>query len=203
MKLKAKNCIIVAVGSIILAFGLYNIHSISNVTEGGVLGLTLLFEHWFGISPALSSLALNIICYIFGYKVLGKDFIGYSVVSALVYSGAYALFELNPPIYPPIADMPLAAALIGALFVGIGAGLCVRMGGATSGDDALAMGLEKISGMGIQWIYLISDVTVLLLSLTYIPFGRIIYSLLTVLISGQIIGFIQNFKSKDVRRKKG
>ena len=80
---------------------------------------------------------------------------------------------------------------MGALFIGIGAGLCVRAGGATTGDDALAMSLSHITKLPIQRIYLISDLSVLLLSLSYIPFRRIAYSLLTVILSGQIIGLIQ------------
>ena len=35
----------------------YNIHSMSNVTEGGILGLTLLLEYWFGISPSVSGMS--------------------------------------------------------------------------------------------------------------------------------------------------
>ena len=89
--------------------------------------------------------------------------------------------------------MPLAASVLGALFVGIGTGVCVRAGGATSGDDALAMSISHVTGVRIQWVYLVSDLTVLGLSLTYIPLGRIAYSLLTVVLSGQIIGLIQNF----------
>ena len=41
-KLKPKSCAFALLGSAILAFGLYNVHSFSGVTEGGVLGLTLL-----------------------------------------------------------------------------------------------------------------------------------------------------------------
>ncbi len=44
-------------GAAILSFGLFNIHSQSNITEGGVLGMILLLEHWLHISPALSALA--------------------------------------------------------------------------------------------------------------------------------------------------
>ena len=64
------------IGSGILAFGLYNVHALSGVTEGGVLGLTLLLDHWFSISPAGSSLVLNALCYLLGWRVLGKRFIG-------------------------------------------------------------------------------------------------------------------------------
>ena len=93
--------------------------------------------------------------------------------------------------------MPLLAAILGAMFIGIGAGLCVRAGGATTGDDALAMSLSHILKVPIQWIYLITDLSVLLLSLTYIPFRRIAYSLLTVILSGQLIGFLQNIPTKE------
>ena len=60
-------------GSAILAFGLYNIHAFSGVTEGGVLGLTLLLHHWFGISPSVSGLILNALCYVAGWKTLGQS----------------------------------------------------------------------------------------------------------------------------------
>ena len=43
------------IGSMIVAFGLFNVHSVSQVTEGGTLGLTLFFQHWLNISPAISS----------------------------------------------------------------------------------------------------------------------------------------------------
>lgn len=95
------------------------------------------------------------------------------------------------PLWPSIADHPLAASLIGAVFVGIGAGVCVRAGGAPSGDDALAMSINHLTHIGIQWVYLVSDLCVLGLSLTYIPISRLMYSLLTVILSGQIIGWIQ------------
>ena len=67
--------------------------------------------------------------------------------------------------------------------------------GASGGDDALAMGINKLTGMKLATVYLISDLTVLALSLTYIPLGKIVYSLLTVVLSGQIIGIIGNNKA--------
>lgn len=177
-----------------LAFGMYNIHALSGITEGGVLGAVLLIRHHFGVSPALSSLVLNGLCYLLGWKTFGKSFLIYSGISALGYSLGYALCECFPPIWPGIAGHPLAAAILGSLFVGIGCGLCVRIGGAPSGDDALAMSISKITGVPIQWVYLSTDLTVLGLSLTYIPLSKMIYSLITVILSGQIIGLLQSRK---------
>ena len=193
-KLKRTNCAVILLGSVIQAFGIYNIHALSNVTEGGGIGLTLLLHHWFGLSPAISSPILTIGCFLFGWKTLGKEFICYSLLSILIYSGTYGILECFPPLWPEIVQYPLLAALSGAMFIGIGVGLCVRAGGSTAGDDALAMSLSHRFGWPIERIYLVSDLSVLLLSLSYIPLSRIAYSLLTAILSGQIIGLMQKRK---------
>ncbi len=190
-ELKVSSILLLLLGSAILAFGLYNIHSVSDVTEGGILGLTLLLEYWFGISPSVSGFVLTAVCYLLGWKLLGKLFLVYSFISSIGFSFFYRIFEQFEPLFPNIGENPFLAAVAGALFVGVSVGLCVRVGGAPTGDDALAMSLNKILSLDIQWIYLISDLTVLLISLTYIPISRIGYSLLTVILSGQIIGLMQ------------
>lgn len=190
-RLELKSCLVSCFGSAFLAFGLYNVHSLSGVTEGGVLGLTLLLENWFDLSPSLTGLVLNLLCYGMGWRLLGKEFMGYSLLSAGVFSLSYRIFECFEPLWPQLYSLPLLAAVLGAVFVGIGAGLCVRMGGAPGGDDALAMSLAHLTGWPIQRWYLISDLVVLGLSLTYIPLRRIGFSLLTVILSGQIIGWVQ------------
>ena len=75
--------------------------------------------------------------------------------------------------------------------MGVGGGLSVLTGGARGGGGALAMSLGHLTRLPLQWIYLASDLLVLLLSLSYIPLSRIAWSLLTVLISGQLIGLMQ------------
>ena len=129
--------------------------------------------------------------------MLGKTFLAYSAVSVCCYSLCYSLLERFAPLWPGLIASPLWFALLGAVFVGVGAGLSVLGGGAPGADDALAMSLNKRYGWNIQNIYLISDLTVLLISLTYIPFRRIAYSLLTVILSGQIVGWIQRLEKKS------
>lgn len=190
-RLKPINCLVVVIASIGIAFGLYNVHSFANITEGGVLGLTLLLDHWLSVSPSVTNFVLSVACYAVGWKMFGRDFLAYSALAMVAYSLAYAFFEQFDPLWPQLIDMPLVASIVGALFIGIGAGLCVRAGGAQCGDDALAMTVSHATGIGIQWVYLVFDLVVLLASLSYIPLERIAYSLVTVVLSGQIIGLIQ------------
>ena len=193
-EIKLSSVLLLLAGSALLAFGLYNVHSISNVTEGGILGLTLLLEHWFGISPSFSGFLLTALCYFLGWKILGERFLVFSFISAIGFSVFYGIFEQFDPLFPQIGEMPFFFFFVGALFVGISVGICVRVGGAPTGDDALAMSLSSVLPVDIQWIYLASDLVVLFISLSYIPLNKILYSLLTVLLSGQIIGIIQKIR---------
>lgn len=192
--IKISHCIVAVLSSVFLAFGLYHIHSLSGITEGGVIGLNLLLDHWFHISPSITNFVANVICYLLGWKLLGRKFIIYSAVATVSFSLSYGFFERFEPLWPQLSELPLLACVAGALFVGIGSGLCVRVGGAVSGDDALAMCVSHVFHIKVQWAYLISDIIVLALSMTYIPLNRIGYSLLTVILSGQIIGWVQRIK---------
>lgn len=174
-------------GMAILAFGLYNIHSRTLVSEGGVLGATLLLQYWFGISPSITSFVLDAICFAVGTKVLGWGFLRDSIIASALFSLWYALFEHMGPVLPDFSAYPLLAAVLGALFVGVGTGMIVIFDGACGGDDALVLTFKKLWGTPVSVTYFISDFTVLMLSLTYIPVKRIIYSLISVLLSSAVI----------------
>ena len=183
-------------GSAILAFGLCHIHAYAPITEGGILGLILLLDHHLGLSPALSAVVLNAACYAIGLRMLGRAFLLDSAIAAGSFSVFYALFDLLPPILAPITAVPILAAIVGAVAVGLGCGLAVRAGGAPSGDDALAMALSHRLHCNIALVYLVFDLIVLVASLSYIPLEKILYSLLTVFLSGQIVGLLQRKDEK-------
>lgn len=196
--MKIKNCLTCLLGSAILAFGLYHIHSFAQVTEGGQLGLTLLLRHWFSISPAISSFVINCICYFIGWRTLGKTFIGYSAICTVGFSTTYWLCQQFPTLWPQLINYPLLACVLGALFVGVGTGLCVRVGGAPSGDDGLVMSISQKLKIKIEYVYFFFDLLIIGLSLSYIPFKRIAYSIATATLSSWIIGIIQRLPKKEL-----
>lgn len=184
-------------GSAILSFGLFNVHSQSGVTEGGILGTTLLLQHWFGISPGVSEFIMDILCYAMGFRLLGAAFFKYAIIASSSFACFYTLWEFTGPILPSFATQPLIAAILGGLFVGIGVGFVVRAGGASGGDDVLAIVLNKYTRLSIAQSYFITDATVLLLSLSYIPLRRIAFSFITVTLSSFIIDRINSFRRNE------
>lgn len=187
-----KKTVLILLGSAICSFGIHNIHQRTDITEGGVIGLMLLLEHWLGLSPAYITPVLDICCYLLAYKFLGGGFIKVSVLSTLCLSGCYKLWEQFEPMLPELSAYPLIAAVCGGMFVGIGVGLIVRQGGSSGGDDALALTISRATHWRLSRSYLCTDLTVLGLSLTYIPVSRIVFSLITVTISSFLVDWIKN-----------
>lgn len=189
-------------GTAVLSFGLYNVHSQSDITEGGVLGLQLLLQNWFGVSPSVIGPVLDLICYLIGWRILGGAFLKNAMVSTFSYGFFYSIHERMGYLLPDLGLSPIFAAVVGGLFVGIGVGLVVRAGGATGGDDVLALILNKLAGVKLEKCYFFTDFVVLVLSLSYIPAFKIVCSLLTVTISSYIIGKMYRGEEKEDSREK-
>lgn len=195
--LTIKKLLLIMLGAMICSFGIHNIHQRTNITEGGIIGLMLLIEHWLEISPAYITPVLDIACYLLAYRFLGGNFIKISVISTLCISGFYKIWELFPPMLPDLSAYPLIAAVCGGIFVGIGVGLIIRQGGSSGGDDALALTISHTLHWRLSRSYLFTDITVLALSLTYIPILRIVFSLITVTISSYLIDWVKSYKTTE------
>lgn len=187
----------IALGCAILTFGMHNIHQVVGITEGGVLGGILLLNHWFGIDASIASPVLDVVCYTVGLFVLGAGFLGWSAVSSVLLALFYALWESLPHMLPDLSAYPLVAAVLGGVFVGVGAGLVVRCNASAGGDDALALSIHKVTGLKLARCYLFTDLSVLLLSLSYIPITKIVFSLVTVFISSPLIDFVVGLGAGD------
>lgn len=188
---------IIIIGSTILAFGSYNFNYQNSVTEGGVLGLLLLIKNVFDISPSLTSLVIDLSLFALGTKFFGKKFLLYSILSTITFSTTYKIFESIGFLVPNLENNMLLASILSGIGVGIGVGLVVIGGGASGGDDVIALIGNKFTPLKVNHIYLISDGAVLFLSLVYLDFKQIVFSLIAVTISGKIISIIYNYENKD------
>ncbi len=192
--LTAKKLLLILIGAAICSFGIHNIHQRADITEGGVIGLMLLIEHWFHISLAYLTPILDLTCYLLAYRFLGGQFLRISLLSTTCISLFYKLWEQFPPMLPDLSNAPLVAAVAGGLFVGLGVGLIVRQGGSSGGDDALALSIAQMTQCRLSRAYLLTDVTVLVLSLSYIPMTRIAFSLVSVTFSSFLIDRVRSYQ---------
>lgn len=195
MRSELKRIGIIMLGATILAFGSYNFNYQNNITEGEVLGLLLLIKNVFDISPSFSSLIIDLSLFALGTKFFGKKFLLYSVLSTITFSTTYNLWESIGFLIPSFENNMLMASVLAG--IGVGVGLVIRGGGASGGDDVIALVGNKFTPLKVNHIYLISDCIVLMLSLVYLDFKQILFSLIAVTISGKIISLIYNDEDKN------
>ena len=155
--LTLKKVLLIILGAAVCSFGIHNIHQRTAITEGGVIGMMLLIDRWLGLPPAVITPVLDITCYVLAFRYLGGQFIKISVISTLSVSLFYDFWEMFPPMLPDLSAYPLAAAVLGGIFVGVGVGLIVRQGGSSGGDDALALTISHVTHWRLSRAYLFTD----------------------------------------------
>lgn len=191
-----KKIMLILLGAMILSFGIFNLNYQNNITEGGVLGVLLLLKNVFNVDLSMASILIDISLFAVGYKFFGKKFLMYSLFATFSFSVFYSIFEGIGPIIP-VLESKLLGTILSGLFVGVGVGIIVRAGAAAGGDDALALVISKITSLKIGQVYMISDVVILILSLSYLSAYDIFWSLIAVNISGRLIDLIYNYNNTD------
>lgn len=193
-----KKVLQVMLGATILAFGTYNFNYQNNITEGGIIGLLLFFKNMFDISPSITSIVLDFSLFFLGSKFFGKSFLLLSFLSTTCFAITYGIFESIGFIVPSLSDTMIIASICAGLCVGLGVGLVMRAGGASGGDDVIALVVARFTPLKVNWVYLMTDFAVLMLSLMYLDFSQISYSLIAVTISGKVISMIYYTKEEEV-----
>lgn len=185
-----KSILLIIIGATILSFGSYNFNYQNNVTEGGVLGLLLLLQHIFNISPSITSVVIDFSLFTIGSKFFGKKFLLYSILSTITFSSTYKIWEKIGFLVPSFTNNMLIASILAGIGVGVGVGLVVRGGGASGGDDVIALLGNKFLKLKVNHVYLATDAIVLLMSLVYLDIKQVFFSIIAVTISGKIISII-------------
>ncbi|NMO94575.1 YitT family protein [Paenibacillus lemnae] len=181
-------------GTFLLAFTYYHINFQNHLSEGGFVGLALLGKYMWDIPPALSMILLDIPILIIALFVKGRKFIINTMISAGMFTVFYAMMERYSSLVIDLSDNLLAAAVISGLATGFGAGIVLRYGGATGGDDAISVLISEWSGLKVGTVFFLMDAVVLLLSLFYLPMAETLYTILAVSIAGQVITLTTSFR---------
>ncbi|MCY7487166.1 YitT family protein [Paenibacillus alvei] len=175
------------VGSMLLAFSYYHINFQNHLAEGGFVGLALIGKYTFNWSPALTVLCMDVPVFIAAWFFKGRTFIMNTAIATGVFSLTYEMCERFSPWNMNLGGNMVLAAVLSGLLTGLGAGLVLRHGGASGGDDILALFLSRITKLSIGTVFIIFDIVVLLLSLFFLPLVDTLYTILAVSIAGKII----------------
>jgi uncharacterized membrane-anchored protein YitT (DUF2179 family) len=160
----------------------------SKLAAGGVSGLALVIHSVFPvINVGLFMLAMNMILFVLGFLIIGKEFGSLTVYCSLFLSGAIALLSKFFPLTQPIVDDLLLNLVMGTLIQGIGMALVFYEDASTGGTDVVAKIINKFFGLPIGKGLLLVDSLVCLMAMKVFGLQIGLYAFLGVMMAGFLI----------------
>ncbi|AIQ37079.1 membrane protein [Paenibacillus sp. FSL R5-0345] len=194
---------VILFGTFLLAFAYYHINFQNHLSEGGFVGLSLLGKYVLGISPSISTLLLDVPVLLIAWMFKGKAFVCNTFVSVGAFTIFYGLMERYSDLVINLQGNLALAALLSGVLTGLGAGIILRSGGASGGDDILSLLISEWKGIKVGTVFIMLDVIVLALSLFYMPVKETMYTVMAVVVAGYVITFTTSLgKPKLVKAPK-
>ncbi|WP_176223930.1 YitT family protein [Thalassobacillus devorans] len=187
MKIFSKDLILLIIGSFIFAIGI-NYFAIPNkLSEGGIIGITIVTYYLFGWSPGITNFVLNTSLVAIGYKYFTKRMTLLTIISIIFTS---VFLHITTGWGDQLNGDTLLAALFAGLAVGMGIGLIFKAGGTSGGTTILARLLNQWLGWSVGSAMLIIDIAVIVGSSFVIGKEKAMYTLIAVYVGAKVIDAI-------------
>jgi len=159
--LEVKRYMLITFGLLIYALGWTAFIIPSNITGGGVTGISTVIYFMSGnvIPVAYSYFIINIGLLAIALKILGKSF-GIKTVFGIVVSSIFFFF-LQKYITEPVVKERFMAAIIGGVMSGSGIALTFTQGGSSGGTDIIALIINKYRNYSPGSLILIMDIIII------------------------------------------
>lgn len=182
-----KDVLLIIIGSLIFAIGI-NYFAIPNrLSEGGVIGVTIVTYYLFDWSPGIVNFVVNTALLAAGYKFFSKRIVWYTIIS-IIFSSLFLFVTVD--IGKEINGDTLLAALFAGLTVGLGIGLIFRTGGTSGGSAIVARLANQFLGWSIGKGMLVIDIIVIAGSSFIIGQEKAMYTLISIYVGAKVIDVI-------------
>ncbi len=178
----------IAVGSFILAVGINCFLVPCKISTGGVSGVGTVLYYLFDIPLSVTTLAVNFVLFIFGYRMLRKSSIAKTAAGILFLS----LFLEITEKFGKYSDDMLICAVFGGVLCGVGIGLAVLKDASTGGSDFAALMLNRrFPHVSVATFLLVIDSVVIASSgFAFENYTIMFYSVISLYISTKVTDFI-------------
>ncbi|KGM46112.1 YitT family protein [Neobacillus niacini] len=185
-----KKLAVIGFGSTLIGIGVNGFILPFNLINGGMFGISIVFNYLWHFSIGLTFVLLNIPVYLYAYKSDFNYFL-YGLIGAF-FSGFMIEFlvPLRNAFHLPI----ISSVIIGGTIIGIGVGTMLRNHISPGGMDLLALLLAKWTKINVGIIAFAIDTVIIISSLFILQEPRLLYSLLIISIVGLLATVITSWK---------
>jgi uncharacterized membrane-anchored protein YitT (DUF2179 family) len=189
MGIMLKKLAVIGFGSTMIGIGVNGFILPFHLINGGMFGISLLFNYLWQFSIGLTFVFLNIPIYFLAYKSDFHYFL-YGLIGA-IFSGF--MIELLVPLRDVFHLPIISSVIIGGLIIGIGVGTMLRNHISPGGMDLLALLLAKWTKINVGIVGYAIDTVIIMSSLLLLQEPRLLYSLLIVSIVGLLATVITSW----------
>ena len=158
---KMKNLMLVTLGTVLLAIGVYFFKFPNNFTTGGVSGISILLGKLLPfVSPAVIMWVINLLLLLVGFIVIGKGFGLMTAYSSMLYSTLTWIFEKVYPMSEPFTDQPFLELCFAMMIPAVASAILFNCNASSGGTDIIAMIIKKYTSMDIGKALMVSDVLI-------------------------------------------
>ena len=188
MNKKIREYVMITLGSMLVAVGIYFFLIPNHLAAGGVSGLSMVIGSFIPSLPiGLMMMLMNIILFIVAFIFLGSGFGGKTIYSSLSLSGMVWLLEKLFPISRSITGDLFIELVFGILITASGMGIIFNQNASTGGTDIIAKIINKYLHIDIGKSLLLSDFSITLMAAIAFDAKTGMYALLGVVMNGFVI----------------
>ena len=206
---KAKKILGILASSFMYAICIKLIVQQNKFLSGGVSGLTVLISRYISMQMNNSEIesllysvlyaVFNIPIFIFGFKKLGKKFVGYSVLNVLLFTILVSLIPTNWYYDFQLNSLDLlTSAIIAGMLSGVGAVIGFINGFSQGGTDIISMYLSRTKGKGIGSYNLAMNVFILVVAgIVFKDFDSLVYTVIYFFVNSLVVNnlYVSNKKT--------
>ncbi|MNN05708.1 hypothetical protein D3C81_1184760 [compost metagenome] len=159
-----------------------------HLLSGGVSGLAMLTAYFSPLSISTMYLAYNVPLLIAGLFLLGRRFIGLSILSVATTTWLIALIPTPDKL---LSSDTLLSAVFGGVLVGIGSGISFRVGGSSGGFDIVGSIVTRFRDFPVGNVIVgLNGIVILAMGYLEGNWDLALASMVSIYISGKVVDLI-------------
>lgn len=192
--------LLLTVGSLIMAVGVYFFKFPNNFSTGGVSGLSLILGRMLPseiLTPSTFVLIINTALLIVGFIFLGRNFAFSTVYCSMLLSLAVNVMERFYPMAQPLTNQPLLELCFAVLLPAFGSAILFNLNASSGGTDIIAMIVRKYTSLNIGMALMVADALITAAGLFCFGIQAGLFCILGLLMKSVLVDYVMDsFRTK-------